>query len=595
VTSAAPSAPKLNAISSLPFTDSLSPTAIPYHAVTPIPTAEGNYQYTTPSSYVKVSKNYYKNCIFIFKFIIFQVLRNFPKETYESGSTVSSLVTNNYPNAPASFSALPASPSGVPASYPTAIVSYPAVPVDHSHIPPDLPDALNTYEAAVRSHSAAPHSFSPFPEKPTIPAVYPNPDHGGTPAPSYHPEIIPVSHSTLPPLVLDNARDLFPTPTPVTHRGPGDFASEALYYLPQNVALHPPSPDMELSLPSYFLSEAKPLHPENVAAFYPHHPASTALPAIVLPEKAQAHVLPPPTPPANQLHPNKFAGALYLDSSVFHPSTPAPLSAVSTLPPFVPPLLQPSPSLHLNGTKTSFGFGHNIEHAEQSPPDSIQLVGPLPVRATGPASLTLLPTRQPAQLHTFALATNSVLHKREPEPLNVDTLIEGPEPSAADSSVLPSTDLNVPLVASPSSSQITTPINDLPMTTPKSSDVDSSKPLLQSLVVSSREPEQDVIVENNFQLQPKPLVFRQQMQASEQPNGGPSHSKQIIFSSAPPLVDYATKPPSLHFELVEDEIQPTSRETYWNSIEHRPLVNKLPEELFTKLENSWGKVREVSS
>jgi hypothetical protein len=172
-----------------------------------------------------------------------------------------------------------------------------------------------------------------------------------------------------------------------------------------------------------------------------------------------------------------------------------------------------------------------------------------------------------------------VLHKREPEPLNVDTLIEGPEPSAADSSVLPSTDLNVPLVASPSSSQITTPINDLPMTTPKSSDVDSSKPLLQSLVVSSREPEQDVIVENNFQLQPKPLVFRQQMQASEQPNGGPSHSKQII----------------LHFELVEDEIQPTSRETNWNSIEHKPLVNKLPEELFTKLENSWGKVREVSS
>jgi hypothetical protein len=85
------------------------------------------------------------------------------------------------------------------------------------------------------------------------------------------------------------------------------------------------------------------------------------------------------------------------------------------------------------------------------------------------------------------------------------------------------------------------------------------------------------------------------MQASEQPNGGPSHSKQIIFSSAPPLVDYATKPPSLHFELVEDEIQPTSRETNWNSIEHRPLVNKLPEELFTKLENSWGKVREVSS
>jgi hypothetical protein len=53
-------------------------------------------------------------------------------------------------------------------------------------------------------------------------------------------------------------------------------------------------------------------------------------------------------------------------------------------------------------------------------PSHFQLVGPVPVRASGPNSLLLLQPTAPPRLHTFLLQDHSSgLRKREPEPLLV--------------------------------------------------------------------------------------------------------------------------------------------------------------------------------
>jgi hypothetical protein len=192
------------------------------------------------------------------------------------------------------------------------------------------------------------------------------------------------------------------------------------------------------------------------------------------------------------------------------------------------------------------------------------------------------------------------LRKREPEPLNVDTSVAQSELSNADSSVvkpeLPAVDsseslssqldvlLFQPLVDSSSPSRIA-PSVAVPVSAQTSKDIYSPAPEQQLVVTGSSESQP--LVDNRLPQLPKPLVFTQ-AQESDQLYAGHLQSKQIIFSSSPAPVDYATKRPSIHFELVEEESQATRGQTNWNSIPNRPA-----QDLFTKLENSWGKIREV--
>jgi hypothetical protein len=106
----------------------------------------------------------------------------------------------------------------------------------------------------------------------------------------------------------------------------------------------------------------------------------------------------------------------------------------STLPPFVPPLpsqtsstapvnanVPSRPSSEYKDLKLALSPGNPAGAVSSDiAPSHFQLVGPVPVRASGSNSLLLLQPTVPPRLHTFLLPDHSaVLRKREPEPLLV--------------------------------------------------------------------------------------------------------------------------------------------------------------------------------
>ena len=367
-----------------------------------------------------------------------------------------------------------------------------------------------------------------------------------------------------------------------TTAGPAPF-----HHLAEHAVPPPPSPDMEPAASLVHLPLLSPpdalYHHQEVNSIYhplvpnhrPYHSVSYRSPEPVLPSPT-----PPPALQGSQLPASSFSSAVgphHVAPTLSAPVTPAPrhdYHAASTLPPFVQPAPKPTVGVpHISLTSSS------RESSASALPFSVRLVGPIPVRASGPASLSLLPTSTPAKHLTFVLESeNSILRKREPEPLVIAN---------------PSLSQSQQLAASPS--QPPTQLQPVSPSTPQSQPLllSTSPPQSQQLHVTSP-PQSQLLLLNPSPPQSQPLLL------------SPSPPQPLLVSSSPPQLllispslppsDYATKRPSLHFELVEEEKTPSLQDVPsgeavgWNPVEQYPVVNLEP---FSKLENSWGGVRQV--
>jgi hypothetical protein len=293
-----------------------------------------------------------------------------------------------------------------------------------------------------------------------LPTGQPLLGHSSTTRPLYTPEpLLTTSHHapTTPAPLFTTGHHAPPTPAPLfsaVHSAPGTplplFTAD--HHVPTTPAPLFPAVHSALGtpLPLFTADHHAPTTPA------PLFPAVHSAPGTPLPRFTASHPAPAaPAPLFTTNHPAPTALAPQFTTS--HPApapllttspplpgyatptvTPAPLlnfHSSSTLPPFVPPLpSQTSSTAPLNANVPSRPASEykditlatspgNPAGAVSSAiaPSHFQLVGPVPVRASGSNSLLLLQPTAPPRLHTFLLQDHSSgLRKREPaEPLLV--------------------------------------------------------------------------------------------------------------------------------------------------------------------------------
>jgi hypothetical protein len=248
-----------------------------------------------------------------------------------------------------------------------------------------------------------------------------------TPAPLF-PAVHSAPGTPLPLFTADHHAPTSPAPLfPAVHSAPG--TPLPLFTTGQHAPTTPATlfsaihSDPGTPLPRFTASHPAPTAPASL--FTANHPAPTALaPLFTTSHPALAPLL-ATSPPLTG----------YVTPTV----TPAPLlnfHSSSTLPPFVPPLpaqtsstapananVPSRPASEYKDSKLVPSPGNPdeaISSAIALAPSHFQLVGPVPVRASGSNSLLLLQPTAPPRLHTFLLQDHSSgLRKREPEPLLV--------------------------------------------------------------------------------------------------------------------------------------------------------------------------------